>query len=149
MASREALEQQKAYHYECIRAINTQLNALVPVSRIPLEMFSEIFLHTAGHRADPARPPPLRNWIYVTHVCRHWRETALQSTALWSRVVLPALPERITEFLVRSKDVPLSMTLSFYSSSRFHSFGRGCSTGGIYSTSRADIDRGGIQSPEG
>ncbi|KAI0734310.1 hypothetical protein C8Q72DRAFT_461307 [Fomitopsis betulina] len=147
MASREALEQQKAYHLECI---NTKLDAMVPVSRlIPPELLSEIFLHTAGHRADPARPPPLRNWIYVTHVCRHWRETALQSTALWSRVVLPALPERITEFLVRSKDVPLSMTLSFYSSSRFHSFGRPCSTGGICSTSRADIDRGGIQSPEG
>ncbi|KAI0727715.1 hypothetical protein C8Q72DRAFT_742152, partial [Fomitopsis betulina] len=107
MSSREALEQKKVHYYECIRAINTQLNALVPVSRIPPELLSKIFLHSAGHRADPASPPQLRDWIYVTHVCSHWRETALQCAALWSRVILPALPERIAEFLVLFKVVPL------------------------------------------
>lgn len=114
MASREALEQEKAYHYECIRGINTRLNALVPISRIPPELLSEVFLHTAGHRADPAsHPPPLRDWIRVTHVCRHWRETALQCTALWSRVDAPINIKWLAELLARSKDSPLSMKLSF------------------------------------
>ncbi|EPS93079.1 hypothetical protein FOMPIDRAFT_1101941, partial [Fomitopsis schrenkii] len=90
--------------YECIRAINTQINALAPVSRIPPELLSKIFLHTAGHRANPASRPQSRDWIRVTHVCRHWRETALQCAALWSHVDVPALPE---QFLVRSKDAPL------------------------------------------
>ncbi|EPS97240.1 hypothetical protein FOMPIDRAFT_1129047, partial [Fomitopsis schrenkii] len=121
MAKRETLEQQKAYHYECIRAINThhneciraintQLNELVPVSQIPPELLSKIFLHTAGQHAYPARVPPQ---ICVTHVCRHWREVALQCAALWSHVDVPALPEKLAEFLKRSKDAPLSMTLSF------------------------------------
>ncbi|EPS93713.1 hypothetical protein FOMPIDRAFT_1135667, partial [Fomitopsis schrenkii] len=114
MTSREALERQKVHHYECIRVINTQLNALAPVSRIPPEVLSEIFLHTAERVAAlGSSPPRVRDWIRVTHVCRHWRETALQCTALWSRVDVPALPERLSEFLSRSKDAPLSMVLSF------------------------------------
>ncbi|KAI0727682.1 hypothetical protein C8Q72DRAFT_434197 [Fomitopsis betulina] len=115
MTGREALEeQQKPCHYGCIHAINTQLDTLLPVARIPPELLFDIFLHTAGHRAHPkSRPPTVRSWICVTHVCRHWRETALQCTSLWSRIDVPSHPQRIAEFLVRSKDFPLSMTLSF------------------------------------
>ena len=107
MTGREALEQQKPHHYGCIHAINTQLDTLVPVARIPPELpdtlvpvarippelLFDIFLHTAGHRAHPkSRPPTVRSWICVTHVCRHWRETALQCTSLWSRIDVPSHP---------------------------------------------------------
>lgn len=117
MASREELEQQKLHHCECIRAINTRLNALVPISRLPPEVLSEIFLRMAGHRADhKSRPPKVREWIHVTHACTHWREIALQCAELWSRLDVPSVPELVAAFLLRSKDVPLTMTLSFKSS---------------------------------
>lgn len=115
LAGREVLEQQKAYHRECIRAINTQLNALAPVSRLTPEVLSEIFLHHAGYRTEPtSRAPQLREWIQVTHVCTHWREVALQCTTLWSRLQVPGPPAVCEEFLARSKDAPLSMSLSFH-----------------------------------
>ena len=114
ISSREALEQQKARHYECIRVINTQLNALAPVSRLPPELLSEIFLHHAGHRAETTScVPQLCEWIQVTHVCTRWREIALQCTTLWSRLRVPGPPAICEEFLARSKNTPLSMSLSF------------------------------------
>ena len=114
MASREELEQQKLHHYECIRSINTRLNALLPISRLPPEVLSEIFLRIAGYRPGHAsRPPKVRAWMRVTHVCTHWREIALQCAELWSRLDVPSIPELLALFLLRSKDTPLTMTLSF------------------------------------
>ncbi|KAI0718114.1 hypothetical protein C8Q72DRAFT_153835 [Fomitopsis betulina] len=114
MVTREALEQQKAYHSECIRIINTQLNALAPVSKLPPELLSNIFLDVAVRgSADPPRGQSrmVGRWIHVTHVCRSWRETALQCAPLWSHLHSSDSPKCIEEFLARSRDAPLSIQL--------------------------------------
>ncbi|EPS93760.1 hypothetical protein FOMPIDRAFT_93871 [Fomitopsis schrenkii] len=115
MASRAELEQQKAHYYECIRVVNTQLNALLPISRLPHELLSEVFLHHAEYRAEPTSQEPKspRDWICVTHVCTHWREVALQCPTLWTRFHASDSLDMLPIFLARSKDAPLSVSMSF------------------------------------
>ncbi|EPS94408.1 hypothetical protein FOMPIDRAFT_1063211 [Fomitopsis schrenkii] len=128
MASREALEQRNAHSRECTPAANTQLNALAPVSRLPPEVLSEVFLQHVRHCDDPVGPHyrrssgvPVGRWIRVTHVCTYWRETALECAMLWSHLEAPACPDLLAELLVRSKDVPLSMALTFCATRQTHS----------------------------
>ncbi|KAI0718107.1 hypothetical protein C8Q72DRAFT_764666, partial [Fomitopsis betulina] len=105
-ASIEALRERKAR----IHAINIELNAFAPISILPPEILSNIFLHIAGRgSADPAlwEPKAVGHWIYVTHVCTSWREVALQCATLWSHLNLSELPKVLEELLARSKDAPL------------------------------------------
>lgn len=46
-------------------------------------------------------------WIRVTHVCRYWRDVALQAPLLWSHIVLTKNIECINAFLTRSHLAPL------------------------------------------
>ena len=73
-------------------------NSFVRVNRLPPELLAEIFLHCQGKGWDlkPERSgtamyrvtaPPLR-WIFVTAVCNHWRQVALQTPRLWSHINL-------------------------------------------------------------
>ncbi|EPS94230.1 hypothetical protein FOMPIDRAFT_1055261 [Fomitopsis schrenkii] len=107
MAACEALEQHNAHQRECTPAANTQLNALAPISRLPPEVLSEIFLQHVRHCADhvgPYRPPgvPVGRWIRVTHVSAHWRETALRCAVLWSHLEAPACRELLAELLTHT-----------------------------------------------
>ncbi|KAI0039928.1 hypothetical protein FA95DRAFT_1462389, partial [Auriscalpium vulgare] len=63
-------------------------NAGLPVSRLPPEILSAVF----SILTDIDRP---RNhgkslaWISITHVCRKWRDVALNNPTLWSTIILP------------------------------------------------------------
>ncbi|KAF5315830.1 hypothetical protein D9611_004989 [Ephemerocybe angulata] len=93
-------------------------------NRLPAEILSSIFLILASTIASQFLLTPwLRrgrtSWIYVTHVCRYWREVALDCATLWSNLLFfdPSLTEAM---LSRSKDAPLSFALTHYhSASRF------------------------------
>ncbi|KAI0831783.1 hypothetical protein BC628DRAFT_1311209, partial [Trametes gibbosa] len=47
----------------------------------------------------------------ITHVCRHWRDIALDAPVLWTRIALKH-PEGVRTFLDRSKALPLNVSLS-------------------------------------
>lgn len=81
----EALERQKAYHYECIRALNTRINALAPISKSPPEVLSANFLQNAGR----GHPQAVGRWIYVTHVCVRLRYNAPRSGAICTSRTCP------------------------------------------------------------
>ncbi|KAI0718492.1 hypothetical protein C8Q72DRAFT_135905 [Fomitopsis betulina] len=103
---------QQSQHYQPSRIRAT--NALAPISTLPPEILSNIFLRIAGRgSADPARwePRMVGRWIHVTHVCTSWREVALQCTPLWSHLHVPDSPKILEELLVRSRSAPLSITL--------------------------------------
>lgn len=119
--TREELKQQKAHYYECIRVVNTHLNALLPISRLPPEILSNIFLrhvqaarNRAGMNSATVQPMklPCRRWIRVTHVCTHWRDVALQCPALWCYIKAPGSLRMLRTFLARSKDAPLTVSMS-------------------------------------
>ncbi|EKM75567.1 hypothetical protein AGABI1DRAFT_132106 [Agaricus bisporus var. burnettii JB137-S8] len=75
--------------------------------RVPPEILILIFLHCL----DPVRLSP--PW-YLSHICRYWRELALHTPQLWTRIPLPTLLNRsrvaealvafMPEYIGRSKD---------------------------------------------
>lgn len=77
------------------------------IRRVPPEIIVDIFLQCldTNHKSPP--------W-YLSHVCRYWRDLALRTPQLWTRVPLPALSNRVKvarelvafmpEYLARSKD---------------------------------------------
>ncbi|KZV61520.1 hypothetical protein PENSPDRAFT_658828 [Peniophora sp. CONT] len=48
------------------------------------------------------------HWLTLTHVCTHWRITALSSPLLWSRISF-AHPDLASAMLSRSRDAPLDI----------------------------------------
>jgi hypothetical protein len=51
-------------------------------------------------------------WISVTHVCRHWRQVALDDSSLWARISgLMANTTWISEMLARARNAPLEIDL--------------------------------------
>ena len=89
------------------RAVKYRLNELAAISRLPCEVLAAIFSFLvfawnegSGHLA----------WIYVTHVCRRWRETALNHPRVWNRINLTKLtPVGMVEILSRAKMAPLHL----------------------------------------
>ncbi|KAF6763854.1 hypothetical protein DFP72DRAFT_1163765 [Ephemerocybe angulata] len=102
-----------------LRAAKTKYNATSFLNRLPVEILSKVFLDLASAIAndfilEPWLPKARAvSWIYVTHVCSHWREVALDCAALWSDIqyLKPPLAEAM---LSRSKRAPLSFKLSRY-----------------------------------
>ena len=102
---------------DATRALITSLlmrrNSLTPVFLLPPELLARIF-----HFHTLAEPPWVGvglnrlGWIKVTHVCRHWRQVALDHASLWARISgFPMSVKWITEQLSRAKNAPLAIEL--------------------------------------
>jgi hypothetical protein len=94
-----------------VRSLLTRRNALVPVSLLPPEILSRVFhlLKEAVPRSHGGRK---LGWIRVTHVCRHWRQVALNDSSLWARIWgTPTSAKWISEMLTRAKNAPLDIEL--------------------------------------
>ncbi|KAI0046202.1 hypothetical protein FA95DRAFT_1414494 [Auriscalpium vulgare] len=102
------------------RAHAQSLEAVVaPVARLPPEILSLVFSILSS--IDPPHPTlfepfKLKNdlgWLVVTHVCRRWRNIALNDPALWaSDIALPSVmgDRWAAEFLSRAQGLPLTLT---------------------------------------
>ncbi|KAK1218109.1 hypothetical protein PQX77_019225 [Marasmius sp. AFHP31] len=79
-----------------------------PTCRIPVEILSSIFqfLCPTGGLVHRGATP----WWRFSHVCRHWRNVALNNPLLWSAPDYER-PVLATEMLRRSKDVPLRVLI--------------------------------------
>ncbi|KAJ7150435.1 hypothetical protein C8R43DRAFT_1127912 [Mycena crocata] len=103
-------------------AIHQRLDAFkYPVSTLPNEIVSEIFLHFI-----PAYPACLSSTglfspTLLTHICHRWREVALTAPTLWRAIRLPpdlVLTQRVHllhSWLQRSSFSPLSLHISLNS----------------------------------
>ncbi|KAI9448982.1 hypothetical protein BJY52DRAFT_1156139 [Lactarius psammicola] len=100
---------------DATRALMTTLlmrrNSLTPVFLLPPELLARVF-----HFHTLAEPPwsslNKLGWIKVTHVCRNWRQVALDHASLWARISgFPVNPKWITEQLSRAKNAPLIIDL--------------------------------------
>ncbi|KAH9935078.1 hypothetical protein B0H21DRAFT_894338 [Amylocystis lapponica] len=58
-------------------------NSFAPINRLPNELLVDIF----SHDRDRGKVPSMA-WIRLTHVCRYWREIALMTPTLWSKIYL-------------------------------------------------------------
>ena len=104
---------------DAVRALESQWNALSPISKLPPEILTSIFLfYKESYReASDMRDCSLAEkdataWQSVSHVCQHWRAVALNCTTLWSIINLQiaSRSDCLSEFLLRSKNAPLTIT---------------------------------------
>jgi hypothetical protein len=101
---------------ESIRVLKSRRNALAPISSLPPEILAAIF---SSLSASANKGAFRLKWIYFSHVCRQWRETALNYPHLWNHVNSSKLaPAAIAEMLARAKMAPLHLEVDFTEWSR-------------------------------
>lgn len=90
-------------------------NDMSPIARLPPELLSAIFLaYATSVREDYThswREVQPYLWVQVTHVCRYWRDVALDCAVLWSWVV-PVSEACTQAMLSRSRQAPLTVNLN-------------------------------------
>ena len=100
-------------------------NAHVPISRLPPETLTIIFTFLSDSACD--EKGNYMAWLHVTHVCHHWRETALNCSRayLWNHINFNKLTlAGITEIVARAKVSPLYLEAktTHWSKGRFDAF---------------------------
>ncbi|KAJ7141728.1 hypothetical protein C8R43DRAFT_1017077 [Mycena crocata] len=95
-----------------------------PVLALPNEIVSEIFLHTLDSSGTLAGGLGRNSPIFLSHVCRQWRDIALSTPALWAQLHLFVVrrSDARTEtclrlldlWLSRSRECPLSIYMVKY-----------------------------------
>jgi hypothetical protein len=89
------------------RSLKSYRNSLTPVSRLPHILLTDIFiLIHQSERTDNLflhRSPPC---LEISHVCRAWRDSALQCPLLWTDILFNP-PEWTPIMLERSRTAPL------------------------------------------
>ena len=89
------------------------------INRMPRAILSKIFQLIRGDPVFDA-PKPLYHsripdyrlqWIFITHVCKHWRVVAHDTPTLWNTINVLDNPALIQIFL--DKSLPLSLDVSF------------------------------------
>ncbi|KAF5320091.1 hypothetical protein D9611_010318 [Ephemerocybe angulata] len=86
-----------------ICALNSLHNSLSPINRLPPEVLSDIIIQGSS---ESRKEGVL--WIRLSHICKRWREVALDCAALWSDIsfLKPALT---SVMLSRTKSTPLTV----------------------------------------
>ncbi|KAH6904626.1 hypothetical protein BKA70DRAFT_527148 [Coprinopsis sp. MPI-PUGE-AT-0042] len=85
-----------------------------PVISLPPEILANVFLYRkAVSPVTPKRRSKVKHdwkWIQVSHVCRRWRQVALQNPTLWSTIP-PISPKWLEVMAERSQRLPLTIEL--------------------------------------
>ncbi|KAF8871581.1 hypothetical protein BD779DRAFT_457942 [Infundibulicybe gibba] len=89
-----------------IAAIHHHRNALIPISRLPPEILSRIFVFHA--QIEPWKW--LEAALTSTRVCRRWRQIGLDCPGLWSRIDCRSAAW-MAVMMERSRSVPLSLVI--------------------------------------
>ncbi|EIW61794.1 uncharacterized protein TRAVEDRAFT_44614 [Trametes versicolor FP-101664 SS1] len=118
-----ALKERIAFHAKKTSELQSLYNTHAPIARLPPEILSEVFLiqaavlrrdalHGFFHDEDDVLHQSLYKWIKVSHVCRHWREIALNCANLWTWVAYDQrIPISYPEMLLeRARELPLTVT---------------------------------------
>ncbi|KAH6912726.1 hypothetical protein BKA70DRAFT_1264779 [Coprinopsis sp. MPI-PUGE-AT-0042] len=117
--ARRLLDGQIAAVQEQLSRLKRQRNSLAPISRLPTEVLCKIFAclrFTPSLEYDYTR---VHEWIYVTHVCREWRDVCFGYQDLWSELRTDTLPYQWLGIMAeRSRGAPLSIQWHLSSQSK-------------------------------
>ena len=96
-----------------IRSLLPRCNSLAPISTLPPKLLARIFQFLILEDDLARFGVPMSVWFNATHVCRHWRQVALEDFSLWARITVTESPslDWISEMLVRSRNAPLDINL--------------------------------------
>ncbi|KAI0692139.1 hypothetical protein C8T65DRAFT_834091 [Cerioporus squamosus] len=100
-----------------------EVNDRAPPNMLPDELLLEVFKHSLLPWPPTVLELPssrsgvnTRPLLWLTHVCRRWRSTALACTILWQRIDCRNI-DQLQEFARRSDPSPLSLFCNFQTSS--------------------------------
>ncbi|TFK67959.1 hypothetical protein BDN72DRAFT_842455 [Pluteus cervinus] len=98
---------------ESIHALLAFRNTFTPAYSLPPEILTRIFHLAQQDQQDYIRSggPPFK-WLVMTQVSKRWRNIALDSPNLWSSISALYSKRIIKEWLKRSKEAPLDVTVS-------------------------------------
>jgi hypothetical protein len=94
------IDLQIANLHESIRILNSQRNGHLPISTLPVEIFTKIFL--LHQHNVPVQMPAWIKFIRITHVSQRWREIALNFSGLWTCIPFNH-PKWAKEMIARSQ----------------------------------------------
>jgi F-box-like len=114
---RQAIDHEIHSLEESARTLKSRQNELVSISRLAPGTLAAIFfslsLSTWNDETDEDawyNQTGNMTWIRVAHVCRLWRETALNHPRIWSHINLTKLtPVGMAQILARVRKLPLYM----------------------------------------
>ena len=82
------------------------------IDRFPPEMLVAIFVHLSKPDLWGLKPSSfILDLVSVTHVCKFWRQVAIDTPDLWSEIHMTNL-EAVDTFLERSRTTPLNVDLN-------------------------------------
>ena len=89
----------------------TRRNSLMPISVLPPEILARVF-HFLVLQDPPLSERRNLGWARATHVCRHWRQVALDDSSLWAKIWgVPRNRKWISEMLARAKNALLDIEI--------------------------------------
>ena len=95
------------------RDLKSHHNELAPISRLPFDVLATIFFLLSVFVWNEGSG--ILTWVCVAHVCRRWRETALNYPRFWSHINFTTLtPVGMVEILSRAKMAPLHLKADGY-----------------------------------
>ncbi|TFK59795.1 hypothetical protein BDN72DRAFT_905541 [Pluteus cervinus] len=115
-AAYQKLDEEIASLQGRLSALCTLRNSLAPISTLPVELISKIFVHTQRDHLMFTKQTDLRSRLLVSWVCRRWRDIALTTPTLWttiSKIKKTAIlrSDCARELLVRSRSMGLAVNL--------------------------------------
>ncbi|RDB26658.1 hypothetical protein Hypma_005535 [Hypsizygus marmoreus] len=103
------IDQEIATLDDAARVLKLKRNTAVPISRLPPELLSWVFICLRDEYIFPkTRIEP--KWICVSHVCSRWRSTALACPRLWNVIDTEFGAMWVQEMIHRSGGTPLSFS---------------------------------------
>jgi len=105
---------------ESIRALHSQRNSYLPISKLPVEILSKIFLlHQKNMTRSWVFHRATFEWVGITHVSQRWREVALNFSGLWIRIPFHN-PKWAKEMIARSQPAALIVKATYHSKDVSH-----------------------------
>ena len=111
-----AMQKQIDVHFEEINKLRSAQNTYVPVSRLPAEILSEVFLCIVESSLQHGDFGFVAGTFWFRQVCKRWNEVAVGFPQLWVHWVARAV-RAWPLFKARSKDAPIFLTWHPYHSS--------------------------------
>jgi len=121
---RASLKEQIILSKQHTASLEAKLNDLADTARLPNEVLAQIFLEYKSLWIAPGsygfkEPAILRKrrqklrWLRIAHICRHWRQVALDLAALWTDIQLKSdKGHDFQRYQIRhSKNIPLHFTV--------------------------------------
>ncbi|TFK64882.1 hypothetical protein BDN72DRAFT_846209 [Pluteus cervinus] len=109
------IDKEIAVLQESIRVLHAFRNTFTPVDHLPPEVLTRIFSlvkHVPNHEVyHIGSNSVLPQWVVVTRVSQYWRNVAVGCPSLWFHITDTYPRHMIPEWVRRSKDTPLSVTL--------------------------------------